>query len=127
MTRMFLAVATALALAAPAAAVETGVTINLSNELGDASLRSVLYSCSDGEPFYVRYIDAAPNFLAVVPLPEVAEPLVFAGVVSPEQDTRYAAAHFQWRVTGPDATLVDADAPADAEPLLTCAELNNTP
>jgi len=127
MNRTMLAVATALALAAPAAAVETGVTINLANELGDAGLRSVLYSCTDGEPFYVRYIDAAPNFLAIVPVPEEVEPLVFAGVVSPEQDTRYAAAHFEWRVSGADATLVDPAEPADAEPVLTCAELNNTP
>ena len=127
MNRTLLAVVTTLALVAPAAAVDTGVSITLANELGDASLRSVVYNCTEGEPISVRYIDAAPNFIAIVPVPEEAEPLVFAGVVSPEQDTRYAAAHFEWRVTGADAVLVDPAAGADAPPVLTCAELNNTP
>ena len=127
MNRSLLAVATALALVAPAAAVDTGVTINLANEAGDVSLRSVVYNCVEGEPISVRYIDAAPNFLAIVPVPDEVEPLVFAGVVSPEQDTRYAAAHFEWRVAGADATLIDPAAGTDAPPVLTCAELNNTP
>lgn len=74
MNRTLLAVATTLALAAPAAAAQTGVTLSLANELGDAGLRSVVYSCTEGEPFTVRYIDAAPNFLAIVPVPEEVEP-----------------------------------------------------
>lgn len=127
MTRSALAALLATALLAPVAAHAATASIQL--ELGattDFERHVMVYECSSGEPFSVSYINAAPNFLALVPIAEEPEPLVFASVVA-ASGARYASGHWVWWTKGVDAFLYDVMLGEDAEPVLTCAELNNTP
>lgn len=114
------------AMLVPAAhAVET--TIQL--ELGAATefdRRVMVYDCAAEEPVTVTYINAAPNFLAVVPVADEAEPRLFASVIS-GSGVRYASGQWVWWTSGVDASLYDVTLGEDAEPVLTCAEINNTP
>lgn len=127
MTRPFLAIlfATTLLIPVSASAVETSVQIELSTET-DFERRVMVYDCAAGEPLTVTYINAAPNFLALLPVPEEPDPLVFASVIS-ASGARYAAGHWIWWTKGVDASLYDVTLGEDAEPVLTCSELNNTP
>lgn len=111
----------------PAAALAAETTIHI--ELGaqsDFERRVMQYSCSAGEPFSVTYINAAPNFLAVVPVEGEPEPLVFAAVVA-ASGARYAASHWAWWTKGTEASLYDVTLGEDAEPVLTCSEMIDTP
>ena len=117
----------AASLLAPAAA--HAVEASLQIELGTASdfeRHTTLYDCSAGEPFSATYINAAPNFLALVPIEGEPEPLVFTAVVA-ASGVRYAAGQWVWWTKGADATLHDVTLGEDAEPVLTCSEMNNTP
>jgi len=128
MTKPIIAAAifvTALLAPAVAQAVETSVQIELGTQ-SDFERRSVLYDCSAGEPFSVTYINAAPNFLALVPIADEPELHVFASVIS-ASGARYASGQWIWWTSGADASLYDATLGEDAEPVLTCAEMNNTP
>lgn len=127
MTKSMLAalLATCLLLPAAAHAVETSIEIELGTD-GDFERRQILYDCSDGEPFDVTYINAAPNFLALVPIADEPELHIFASVVS-ASGARYASGQWIWWTKGPDASLYDATLGEDAEPVLTCSEMNNTP
>jgi membrane-bound inhibitor of C-type lysozyme len=117
--------AAALFASAPAQAIDTSIQIEL-GATTDFERRVMVYDCSGGEPFSVTYINAAPNFLALVPIAEEPEPLVFASVIS-ASGARYASGHWIWWTRGVDATLHDVTLGEDAEPVLTCSELNNTP
>lgn len=127
MTRTILValLTTVLLIPVSAGAVETSLQIELSTET-DFERRVMVYDCSAGEPLTVTYINAAPNFLALLPVAEEPEPLVFASVIS-ASGARYAAGHWVWWTKGVDATLYDATLGEDAEPVLTCSEVNNTP
>ncbi len=103
--------------------VSASVILNFS---GNFERTVVQYDCGQSEPLSVDYINAAPNFLAIVPVAEEPEPLVFASVVS-ASGVRYAAGHWVWWTTGVDASLYDVTLGEDAEPVLTCSEINNTP
>jgi membrane-bound inhibitor of C-type lysozyme len=127
MIKSTLAALLAASLLAPAAAqaVETSLQIELGTH-SDFERRATLYDCSAGEPFSVTYINAAPNFLALVPIEGEPEPLVFTAVVA-ASGVRYAAGQWVWWTKGVDATLHDITLGEDAEPVLTCSEMNNTP
>ena len=90
---------------------------------GDAQTHTIRYEC-DGvaEPFAVQYINAAPNFLAIVPAG--GSQLVFANVVA-ASGARYVAGQYEWWTKGSDATFADLQQP-DAEPV-TCLEVSETP
>jgi membrane-bound inhibitor of C-type lysozyme len=107
-------------------AVDTSLQLELSGDGSDFEQRSVLYDCSEGEPFSVVYINAAPNFLALVPIAEEPERLVFASVVA-ASGVRYAAGHWAWWTQGVDASLYDVTLGEDADPVLTCSEFIQTP
>ena len=111
--------------AQPAHAVETSLQLQLSTDQ-DFERRTVTYDCGPETTLVVTYLDAAPNFLAIIPLPEETQPLVFATVVS-ASGTRYASGHWLWSNDGTDASLFDAAAGDDAAAVLTCSELVNTP
>lgn len=119
------AVATGLLAAGPALAVETSLQLQLSTQ-SDFQRHSMTYDCDAGEPFSVTYVNAAPNFLAVVPIADEPEPMVFAAVVS-ASGVRYASGKWVWWTKGVDASLYDATLGEDAAPVLTCSELNDTP
>lgn len=127
MTRSAFAALLATALLAPVAAHAAGASLQLElSTTTDFERRVMVYDCAAGERFSVTYVNAAPNFLALVPIAEEPEPLVFAAVIS-ASGVRYAAGHWIWWTKGVDASLYDVTLGDDAEPVLTCAELNNTP
>lgn len=127
MTKPMLAALLATALLAPAAAgaVETSIQLELGTQ-SDFERRIILYDCTTGEPFDVTYINAAPNFLALVPIAEEPERIVFTAVIA-ASGVRYASGQWVWWTKGADASLYDVTLGEDAEPVLTCSELNNTP
>lgn len=105
--------------------LDTGLTITLGGDaMKDFQRRVVLYNCDVGEPFHVDYIDAAPNFIALLPV-EQAE-LIFSSVQS-DTGARYVASHWVWWTKGAEARLYDLNNGADAAPVNTCSEVINTP
>ncbi|MHA6689992.1 MliC family protein [Devosia sp. A449] len=127
MTHPLLAAAIIATLLAPGAAqaVETSVTINLATQ-SDFERRVMHYDCAAAEPLTVTYINAAPNFLALVPIVEEPEELVFTAVIA-ASGVRYAAGQWVWWTKGADASLYDMTLGEDAQAVLTCSELINTP
>lgn len=117
--------AAALLVPSTAGAIETSIQIELSTNT-DFERRVMVYDCGATEPISVTYINAAPNFLAIVPIAEEPEPLIFASVIA-ASGARYASGQWVWWSKGADASLYDATLGEDAEPVLTCSELNNTP
>lgn len=107
-------------------AVETSLQLQLGPDGGDFERRTVLYDCSDGEPFNVVYLNAAPNFLALVPIADEPAFRIFAAVDS-ASGARYAAGRYIWLAKGPEASLFDTTLGEDAAAILTCSEMNNTP
>jgi membrane-bound inhibitor of C-type lysozyme len=108
-----------------ASAAQTSLQISL-DTAGDFERRVLAYDCATEEPLVVTYINAAPNFLALVPVAGETEPMVFAAVVS-GSGVRYAAGQWIWWNKGIDGSLYDTTLGEDAEPVLTCTEINNTP
>lgn len=122
-----LATSILIALLAPGAALAAGtsVTIELATQ-SDFQRRIIHYDCAEAEPLTVTYINAAPNFLALVPIAEEPEELVFTAVMA-ASGVRYAAGKFVWWTKGADASLYDETLGEEAPAVLTCAEINNTP
>lgn len=117
--------ATSLLAPVTAGAAEATLQIELGSA-GDFQRQVVRYDCAGGEQFDVTYINAAPNFLALVPVAGESEPLIFVAVMA-ASGVRYAAGHWLWWTQQSDASLYDVTLGEDAEPVLTCAEINNTP
>lgn len=127
MTSKSIAALTALALLAPlpARAVEATLQLQLSTDQ-DFERRAVTYDCGAETSMQVIYLNAVPNFLAVVPIAEEPQPLVFVSVVS-ASGVRYVSGRWVWWTKGPEASLYDATLGEGAEPQLTCSEFNDTP
>jgi membrane-bound inhibitor of C-type lysozyme len=119
------AAAALMALALPVHAAETGLVLTLGSE-GDFERRAHTYDCGTDTPLAVTYLNAAPNFLAIVPVEAESEPLVFASVIS-ASGARYMSGQWTWWTRGSDAELYDATLGEDADPVLTCSEIINTP
>ncbi len=104
------------------AAVDLNVGINLS---GDVQIVTAIYGCGEGtEPLTVKYINAAPNFLAIVPVQ--GEDVVFVNVVS-ASGAKYVSGVWEWWNKGADASLHNVTEGLDAAPVLTCSENVQTP
>ena len=117
-----LALASLLVASSPAlAAVDLNVGINLS---GDVQIVTTIYGCGGEEPVTVRYINAAPNFFAIIPIEGVD--IVFVNVLS-GSGAKYVSGQYEWWNKGADATLHDVTEGLDAAPVLTCAENVQTP
>lgn len=127
MSTKSIAALTVIALLAPlpAGAVETSLQLQLSAGQ-DFERRTIIYDCGAETPLQVVYLNAVPNFLAVVPIAEEPLPLVFAAVIS-ASGVRYAAGQWIWWTKGAEASLYDATLGDDAEPVLTCSEVTDTP
>lgn len=111
-----------VALAAPARAdvtFSTGLGVT-----GDAEIKTVKYDCEHHDPVTVQYLNAAPNFLALVPVKEGT--LAFVNVIS-GSGAKYVAGKYEWWTKGNDATLHDVTEGLDAAPVLTCSEEVDTP
>jgi membrane-bound inhibitor of C-type lysozyme len=118
-----LALAPLLIAANPApAAVDLNVGINLS---GDVQIVTAVYGCGDAIPeLTVKYINAAPNFFAIVPVD--GQDVVFVNVVS-ASGAKYVSGVYEWWNKGADATLHNVTEGLDAAPVLTCSENVQTP
>jgi membrane-bound inhibitor of C-type lysozyme len=90
---------------------------------GEFSRLDVTYNCAAEGPLKVTYVNADPNFLAVVPVSGEAQPLVFASVLS-GSGTRYAAGKYIWWSTGNSGTLSDTTQGDNAEPMMTCTAIH---
>ncbi|RYE07615.1 MAG: hypothetical protein EOP22_17190 [Hyphomicrobiales bacterium] len=122
MLRPLAPLALSLALATPAlAVVELNVGINLR---GDVQIVTTPYGCGAEEPLTVRYINAQPNFFAIIPIE--GRDVVFVNVIS-ASGAKYVSGQYEWWNKGTDATLHDVTEGLDAAPVLTCAENVQTP
>jgi membrane-bound inhibitor of C-type lysozyme len=111
-----------IALASPALA-DAGLTLAL--PLGaDAEIKTVQYTCQSHDPVTMQYINAAPNYLAILPLD--GQQLVFASALA-ASGTKYVSGQYELFSKGPDITLQDVTEGLDAAPVLQCAEDNLAP
>jgi membrane-bound inhibitor of C-type lysozyme len=115
--------ATAGLLSGPALAAETAAHVELSIG-GNAETRTVTYDCEGISSFDVQYINAAPNFLAIIPVQE--ETYIFTAVLA-ASGVRYVAGNFVWWTKGSDADWYDLTKGDDAPPDFSCSEHNQTP
>jgi membrane-bound inhibitor of C-type lysozyme len=119
---------TALIAALAALASPAFAAANLSLDLhvtGNADVRTVIYGCGEGtEPLTVEYVNAAPNFLAIIPVD--GHELTFVNVLS-GSGAKYVSGQYEWWDKGADATLHDVTEGLDAAPVLTCSENVQTP
>lgn len=114
-------------LGAPALAAEAAAGARTVLDLpGDAQITTSTYTC-DGKdappPFSVQYVNAAPNFLAILPVD--GKTLVFSSVLSAD-GARYAAGPYVWWTRGATASLADLRKGKDAEPI-SCVEASDSP
>ena len=109
--------------AAPAcAAVDLNVGINLS---GDVQIQTAVYGCGEATPeLTVKYVNAAPNFFAIVPIE--GQDVVLANVIS-ASGAKYVSGVWEWWSKGSDASLHNVTEGLDAAPVLSCAEKVETP
>lgn len=123
MRNVLAALATLPLLASPVAAAETSAQINLMIP-GDAEVKTVTYDCEGIPSFDVQYVNAAPNFLAIIPVQE--QTYIFTTVLS-ASGARYASGNFVWWTKGPNADWYDLTKGEDAPPDFSCTEHNQTP
>jgi membrane-bound inhibitor of C-type lysozyme len=107
--------------APPTASVALSLTLQSAT---DVDQNSAIYQCDTGEVLGVQYINAAPNFLALVPVE--GEVHVFVTTIS-ASGARYVSGPFEWWSQGDEAMLRDLTQDEDAEPLATCTAAANTP
>ena len=125
--RLFIAsLVSTLALISTAQAAETALQLTITTQSGEFEQRVMRYDCGAETPTVVTYINAAPNFLALVPIADEPQSLVFAAVIA-ASGVRYTAGKWVWWTKGAEASLSDATLGDTAEPVLTCTEINNTP
>jgi membrane-bound inhibitor of C-type lysozyme len=92
------------------------------NFTGNFERSVVQYNCGQPDPLRVEYINAAPNYLAII---SVNGPkLVFVTVLS-GSGAKYAAGEYEWWNKGSEGTLTNLATP-DAEPI-SCTEISETP
>ena len=89
--RMLAVVALALASLASPALAETGQTLGLPHG-ADAEIKTVQYTCQNHDPVTVQYINAAPNYLAILPLE--GHNLVFSSVLA-ASGTKYVSGQYE--------------------------------
>jgi membrane-bound inhibitor of C-type lysozyme len=103
------------ALASPALA-DAGVTLGLALS-GNTEIKTVQYTCRNHDPVTMQYINAEPNFLAVLPLD--GKSLVFVSVLA-ASGTKYASGQYELFSKGSEINLQDATEGLDAAPVLQC-------
>lgn len=111
----------ALATAAMMSNVDVSAQVVLSLQ-GSFERNIVQYQCEGLEPFSVDFINAAPNFLAIVPIGP--DRLVFVTTMS-GSGARYVSGQYEFWTKGSDATLTDLQ--ADPQTPVNCSEVSNTP
>lgn len=112
-----------LVLSGQALAAETSLELGLAIK-GNAEFKTVTYNCEGIPSFDVEYINAAPNFLAIIPVQ--TETYVFTAVTA-ASGVKYVAGNFVWWTKGTDAEWYDITQGEDAPPAFTCSEYVETP
>ncbi len=105
----------------PAASATLMITLE---STGDIERNIATYQCDNEETLTVQYINAAPNFLAIVPVDGINH--VFATTIS-ASGARYVSGPYEWWSHQGEATLRDLMQDEDAAPLATCTSASNTP
>ena len=123
MSPKVIVVAAVLASLAPPALADASITIGLTVS-GDLERRVVIYDCGPDISLTVEYLNAAPDFLALVPIDGHAQ--IFVNTIS-ASGAKYESGQYVWWNKGNDATLSDVTEGLDAAPVLTCAEHVQTP
>lgn len=90
---------------------------------GKFERRTIAYDCGTGGRMKVTYINADPNFLAIVPVSGLAQDLIFASVIS-GSGARYAAGKYVWWSKGNSANLFDSTLGDNAPPVVSCMQAN---
>lgn len=86
-----------------AAIADEAGSLSLSLPLSaDTGVVSEQYRCGDLAPFTVRYINAQPNFIAILPVEGTMR--VFVSVIA-ASGVRYVSGPFEWWTKGDSATL----------------------
>ncbi|MBB4051675.1 membrane-bound inhibitor of C-type lysozyme [Devosia subaequoris] len=114
---------TTLATVPTTPAASAALTLTLES-VSNIERRTISYLCDDDSALSVQYINAAPNFLAIVPVD--GQSLVFATTLS-ASGARYVSGPYEWWSHQDEATLRDLMQDEDAAPLATCTEASNTP
>lgn len=109
--------------AQPVVSVSSSVTLTI-DPTGDFERRVITYDCDSIEPLTVEYLNAAPNFLAILPVND--DTLIFSAVLS-GSGARYASGSWVWWTSGPEASLYDLTQGEDADPVAECFEFSLTP
>ena len=110
-----------LAVAAMMGNVDVSAQVVLSLQ-GDFQKTTHTYQCEGIEnPFIVEFINADPNFLAIVPVGPLK--MVFVNVLSAD-GAKYAAGQYEFWTKGSEATLTDLQADPQS---VQCSETNDTP
>lgn len=110
-----------LAAAAMMGNVDVSAQVILSLQ-GDFQKTTHTYQCDGIEtPLTVEFINADPNFLAIVPVGP--RKMVFVSVLA-ASGAKYVAGQYEFWTKGAEATLSDLQADP---PSVNCAEVNDTP
>jgi membrane-bound inhibitor of C-type lysozyme len=105
-------------------AISSALVITL-NTAGDFERKTVGYGCTGIEAsLSVDYLNAAPNYLAMIPLD--GSVLLFNTVLA-GSGAKYVSGKYVWWTKGTDGSLYDLTEGPNAKPILTCSEVNNTP
>ena len=110
-----------LAVAAMMGGVDVSAQVVL-NIPGNSERNVAQYQCEGLEPFSVDFINAQPNFLALVPIG--GQKLVFIAVLA-GSGVKYVAGQYEFWTKGSEATLTDLQ--ADPQTPVTCSEATDTP
>ena len=109
---------------APLPTASSSLVITLGT-IGDFDRKTIKYGCrGDADSLAVDYINAAPNYLALLPIDGTT--LVFNTVLA-ASGAKYAAGKYVWWTKGTGADLYDLTQGENAKPVLSCAEVNETP
>jgi membrane-bound inhibitor of C-type lysozyme len=104
--------------------ISSGLVITL-NTTGDFERKTLGYGCTGiEESLSVDYLNAAPNYLAMIPLD--GSVLLFNTVLA-GSGAKYVSGTYVWWTKGTDGSLYDLTEGPNAKPILTCSEVNNTP
>ncbi|MBD0414790.1 MliC family protein [Oryzicola mucosus] len=80
---------------------------------------SVDYRCGGAATVNVRYVNADPNTLAVIPVD--GQSLIFVSTLS-GSGARYVSGKYEWWSKGAEGTLRDLTQDENADPVMTCQE-----
>lgn len=110
----------ALATAAMMGSADVSAQIVLQLQ-GNFERNTIQYQCEGLDPFSVDFINADPNYLAIIPVGP--RKMVFVNVMT-ASGAKYVAGQFEFWTKGSEATLSDLQATPQS---VSCTEVNQTP